>query len=285
MDIDFYGDFVNAVQEARGPAWRYNEMKSCGTNFHSFFVARRYDRYHQTFRDYRREAERIVAVLGLGHGATVLDMGCGTGAFAIHAAPYYRKIYAVDVARAMLGRARRKAKKAGLANIEFHRGGFLTYQHAGDPVDAIVSTVALHHLPDFWKLVGLHRLASMVKPGGRLYLFDVVFSFDIGRYEQSLEQYIQRMSAGTGPDGRKAVETHIRDEHSTCGWIMEGLLERAGFRIDENDYPNDFLASYLCTRKPVPASGGVPAAVCCDERDRETSPSPRLRWDTRESRP
>ena len=46
-----------------------------------------------------------------GSCATVIDMGCGTGAFAIHAAPYYRRIHAVDVSQAMLCRARRKARE------------------------------------------------------------------------------------------------------------------------------------------------------------------------------
>ena len=254
MDIDFCCDYVNAVNEARGPAWRYDEMKPCGADFNSFFVARAYDKYHQTFRDYRQEAEQIVAALGLDSSAAVLDMGCGTGAFAIHAAPHYRKIYAVDVAKAMLGRAQRKAKKAGLTNIEFRHGGFLTYEHTDEPVDAIVSVVALHHLPDFWKLVGLHRLASMLKPDGRLYLSDVVYSFDVGRCGPSIERFVEKMSARTTPGGRRAAETHVREEYSTCGWIMEGLLERAGFRIDDADYKDDFLAAYLCTKKSEPAT-------------------------------
>jgi putative AdoMet-dependent methyltransferase len=249
MDIDFYWDYVNAAAETRGPAWRYDERKCCGVNFDSFFVARSYDQYHQTFRDYRREAEQIVAALGLDHSATVLDMGCGTGAFAIPAAWHYRKVHAVDVARAMLGRARRKAKKAGLANLEFHRGGFLTYQHTDHPVDAVVSVAALHHLPDFWKLVALHRLASMLKADGRLYLFDVVFSFDVGCCGPLIERFIEKMSTRTGPDSRRAAQTHVREEYSTCTWIMEGLLERAGFQIDAADYPDDFLAAYLCTKK------------------------------------
>jgi len=253
MDIDFYRYYARTVEAARGPVWQYDERKFCGANFNSFFLARHYDHYYETFRDYRREAEQIVAALGLGNSATVLDMGCGTGAFAVHAAPHYRKVHAVDIARAMLGRARRKARKAGVTNIEFHHGGFLTYEHADGPVDAVVSVLALHHLPDFWKLVGLHRLASMLKPDGRLYLFDVVFSFDISRCESSVERFIEKMSVRTVPDGCRAAQTHVREEYSTCGWIMEGLLERAGFRIDDADYKDDFLAAYLCTRKPAPA--------------------------------
>jgi len=116
----------------------------------------------------------------------------------------------------MLCRARRKANKAGLTNIEFRRGGFLTYEHTDEPVDAIVSVVALHHLPDFWKLVGLRRLASMLKPEGRFYLFDVVFSFDVGCYASSVERFVERMANHAVSDGRRPVETHVREEHSTC---------------------------------------------------------------------
>jgi ubiquinone/menaquinone biosynthesis C-methylase UbiE len=253
MDIDFYWEYAEAVKEARGPAWRYDEKKPCGVNFDHFFPARLYDTYHQRFRDYRREAEQIVAALGLDNSATVIDMGCGTGAFALEAAPHYRMIYAVDIAKAMLSRARRKVRKAGLTNIEFRRGGFLTYEHTDNPVDAIVSVLAMHHLPDFWKLVGLHRLASMLKPDGRLYLSDVVFSFDVGRHEPSVERFVEKMRVPMGWDGRTAAETHVREEYSTCGWIMEGLLERAGFQIDEANYVDDFLAAYLCTKKPEPA--------------------------------
>jgi hypothetical protein len=30
---------------------------------------------------------------------------------------------------------------------------------------------------------------------------------------------------------------------------MEGLLERAGFQIEEADCKDDFLAAYICTKK------------------------------------
>ena len=249
MDIEFYRHYSNALEAAKAPAWRYNEMKPCGFNYNSFILARVYDTYHQMFRDYRGEAEQIVARLGLDASATVLDMGCGTGAFALNAAAYYETVHAVDVSKAMLGRARREAKKAGLKNIQFHNGGFLTYEHQADPVDGISTSIALHHLPDFWKLVGLTRLAAMLKPGGRLHLFDVVFSFDIGQYESCFEQFTQRMSVQIGPNGEAESQTHLREEYSTCDWIMEGLLERAGFVMDVKDYQDDFLASYLCTKK------------------------------------
>lgn len=249
MDIEFCVHSANALEAARGPAWRYDETKPCGVNYNNAVLARLYDRHHRLFRDYRREAEDIVARLGVGPSATVIDMGCGTGAFALYAAGYCRTIHAVDISAAMLRRAQRKARRMGLKNIEFHRGGFLTYEHRAEPADAISTVAALHHLPDFWKLVALRRMASMLKPAGRLFLFDVVFSFDIGEYEHSIEQFITKTREQMGPNGQRESEAHVRDEYSTCDWIIEGLLERAGFRVETVDYHDKFLASYLCTKR------------------------------------
>jgi len=255
MDIEVYRQYSNALELARGPAWRYDETKPCGVNYNNFLLARVYDTYHQMFRDFRQEAERILSVLGLGPRATAIDMGCGTGAFAVHAAGCCRRIYAVDVSRAMLNRARRKARRARLTNIEFHRGGFLTYEHEAEPVDAIVSVAALHHLPDFWKLVALHRLAAMLKPNGLFYLFDVVLSFDVAEHEAAIARFIKTMSVHIGPNGQAESETHFREEYSTCGWIMEGLLQRAGFDVQTADYRDPFLAVYLCAKNSAVGAG------------------------------
>jgi ubiquinone/menaquinone biosynthesis C-methylase UbiE len=249
MDIEFYRHHSNALDRSRGPAWRYDEMKPCGVDYNSFFLAGLYDAHHQMFRDYRREAEQIVETLGLPSSATVIDMGCGTGAFAIPAAERYRAVHAVDVSRAMLHRARRRAKKAGLRNVAFHHGGFLTYEHRADPADAVVTVAALHHLPDFWKLIGLSRVAAMLKPGGRLFLFDVVFSFEPAEYEARITRFVRITGTDLGPSGEQEARTHCREEYSTCDWIMTGLLEAAGFEVAATDRKNEFLASYLCTKR------------------------------------
>jgi putative AdoMet-dependent methyltransferase len=249
MDIEFCRHYANSLDNSGQPVWRYNEMKPCGYNYNSMILARVYDTYHRMFRDYKHEAEAIVATLDCDPSATVIDMGCGTGAFALHAAPHYRTVYAVDVSKAMLRRAAKQARKSGLKNIEFCHGGFLTYEHDADPVDAVSTVAALHHLPDVWKLVGLLRLASMLKPQGKLFLFDVVFSFDVTQHESNMKRFIQTMSVEIGPNGRSESETHLRDEFSTYDWIMESLLEKAGFEVQKADYRSPFLAGYLCTKK------------------------------------
>ena len=249
MDIEFCRGTFNSLEAGRKSGWMYNEWRPCGVNYNSVLCAMSYDIHYRTFRDYQREGEQIISLLDLGMDQTVLDMGCGTGAFAVHAAQRCKRVYAVDVSKPMLRCARRKAKKARLNNIEFHHGGFLTYDHQANPVDAIVSTVVLHHLPDFWKLAGLKRLAHMCKTGGKLYLFDVVFSFDMNDYESRLAQWVKSTVERIGMMFAEEVKIHVREEYSTFDWIMEGLLERAGFIIETANYGNDLMAAYLCTRK------------------------------------
>ena len=58
------------------------------------------------------------------------------------------------------------------------RRRFLTYDHAGPPADVVDSRHALHHLPDFWKAMALSRIAGMLRSGGVLRLWDVVYAFE-----------------------------------------------------------------------------------------------------------
>ncbi len=158
------------------PAWLFDEYADKAGGYQRRAAAKRYDRCHQQFRDYAKETQATLDQLQLDTGATLVDMGCGTGAFSVNAASRVHTIYAVDVSKVMLRRLKRKARKGGVHNIQCCRGGLLTYAHKADPVDAVVCSLALHHLPDFWKQVALRRMAAILRPQGRLYLHDVVFS-------------------------------------------------------------------------------------------------------------
>jgi putative AdoMet-dependent methyltransferase len=230
------------------PKWFYNEMKHSGVDYTDTAQVQAYDARHQRFRDYQKAATVIIEKLDLGPEHAVIDMGSGTGAFALYAAPKCKHIYAVDVSQPMLDYSRQKAQGLGLQNITFCHGGFLTYEHQAEPAGAMVSVAVLHHLPDFWKLVGLRRAAEMLKPGGKLFLFDVVFPSEMNGYEDRFDEWIQSMAEKVGAEFAAEAETHIRDEHSTFDWIMEGLLNRAGFRIDQAEYMDGFGATYLCSK-------------------------------------
>ena len=231
------------------PKWQYDEMKHAGVDYNSPAQVEAYDKNHQKFRNYQKGTEAIIQALELGSEHTVIDMGAGTGAFALHAAKYCKIIYAVDVSKAMLDYARQKAEKAGIKNIVFCHGGFLTYEHRAEPVDAMVCVGVLHHLPDFWKLIGLRRTFEMLKPGGKLYLFDVVFPANMTDYKNRFDDWAQSTAENIGTDFAAEVETHIRDEYSTYDWIMQGLLEYAGFQIEKIQPTDRFGTIYICMPK------------------------------------
>ena len=88
----------------------------------------------------------------------------------------------------------------------------------------------------------------MLKDGGRLLLFDIVFPSDLDNLDSELDKWIQSIAEQSGPEMAAETEVHIREEYSTYDWIMEGLLKHAGFEIDSSEY-NGFQATYVCTKR------------------------------------
>lgn len=72
------------------------------------------------------------------------------------------------------------------------------------------------------------KSAGMLRPGGKLYLRDVAFSFRPAEYERAISAWIEHMPRVTG-FSREEFETQLREEHSTFKWVLDGMLERAGF--------------------------------------------------------
>lgn len=228
------------------PSWQYDEFRPVGKNYGDSAEVDNYDASHGDFRNLQAEANASLDLLALDSDAILIDFGCGTGTFAIEAARRCKKVYAVDVSEAMLDYAGEKAARAGIRSIEFHHGGFLSYLHTGPAVDAITSSFALHHLPDFWKGIALGRLYGMLAPGGRFYLHDAVIEPD--NCLDNLANFIDKLAAAGGNFMREDAEMHFRDEFSSYDWIIDGLLTRAGFAIQQKTLENGVLATYLCSR-------------------------------------
>jgi putative AdoMet-dependent methyltransferase len=229
------------------PDW-YFEEEQIGVDYLDPEVAEGYDDQHAQFREFQLETEDVVNRLNITTEDLVLDFGCGTGGIALNLARHCRKVIGVDISQSMLDVLRKKAKKAGIKNIETHCAGFLSYQHEGGPVDKIVSKVALHHLPDFWKSVALLNLARVLKTGGKLYLFDVIFTFKPSDHEISLNNMVENMKMQAGDSMAQEAIIHIQDEYSTYDWIMEGLLETSGFSIDSKKVEAENYVTYICTK-------------------------------------
>ncbi len=230
------------------PKWQYDEMRQIGTDYEDQAEIEAYDQRMMKLRDIRGDIQKILYLLKLKPGQFAMDIGIGTGELAMAMAEKCSKVYAIDISRQMLDYAEKKARARELNNIEFHQAGFLTYEHKSGLLDAVTSQLALHHLPDFWKQVALLRLSKMLKPGGRLYLEDAVYSFKPEDWESFFAGFIDAISRSAGDDAANDVVLHIRMEHSTFSWILEGMIVRAGLRIDAIDYKGGFRAAYLCTK-------------------------------------
>lgn len=226
-------------------SWQYDEFKQVGTDYSSQAEVESYDSSHADFRDVVAESIKVLELLEIKESDGLIDFGSGTGTFAIQAARRCTRVYAVDVSQAMLDLAAAKASKAGATNIEFHHAGFLTYEHTGSPVDAVVTTFAFHHLPDYWKGIALKRVNSMLKPGGQLYLRDVIL--EETNSLENIAAFIDKMAIAGGELMREDCEKHFRDEYSTYDWVMDGLLSRAGFTIRSKQIDDGVLGIYICT--------------------------------------
>ena len=229
--------------------WMFDEVSFAGTDFTDLKVVQGYDERHSKFRDYKKETDERFDALKLDADSEIIDFGCGTGAFTLNAAGRCKKIYAIDISGMMLEYTKQKATKANLNNIEFIKAGMLTYEHKAPAVDAVISSMVLHHLPDFWKQIALKKICDLLKPGGKFFLFDVVFSFDYHDYEKSFSEWVDAFEASNGKDFTAPVLGHLSREYSTFSWILESLLERAGFKIESAVYEKGMLAKYVCTKK------------------------------------
>ena len=239
--------YIKERRMASFPVWYFDESKMAGVDFEDAAQVEVYD-CNQTSSTPEKE-QALVTRLGISSGHTVVDLGAGTGTFALEAALAGASVHAVDVSQAMLTYAQSKAQKAGATNIKFHQAGFLTYEHQDHVADFVVTKNALHILPDFWKIIAFLRIAALLKPHGVFYLRDVIFSFPPAEYETSINEWIKQVAKPSGEGWTaKDFEMHVREEHSTFAWIIEGMLTRAGFNITEANYHTSTYAEYLCVK-------------------------------------
>ncbi len=227
-----------------GREWQIDEFRQVGTDFTDIYEVERYDERMGSFRDLDGENRGMLEMLKLPAGASVLDIGCGTGRFVRYAAAAGLCPSCADISPVMLEYVRKKVAEEGLNEIITQNAGFISMDFPAESFDAVVSGAALHHLPDLWKLSALMNIARVLKPGGQFILRDVIFTCESGiRPEDTFKRFAESF-----PNMSKEAARHVASEFSTFDWIIEGLLERAGFKIISANTLSESFMVYHCQK-------------------------------------
>ncbi len=154
------------IREASANMRRYSMPSAGAYDLVTRLVFRR--RYDEIARDVAAEAPG---------GGTVVDLGCGTGEVLVRVArlaPSLR-LSGVDVDPEMIARAGRKAERAlrgsGLGRPDFVVADAAALPFADASVDLLVSSYAVHHLPD--RHAARAEILRVLKPGARAIIWDV----------------------------------------------------------------------------------------------------------------
>jgi len=130
------------------------------------------DEWDELASSYFPDETRIEAALGLlNPKAVIVDIGCGTGKSTAAIAQYVGKVIGIDHSRAMLAKAKERAKQLGLKNCEFRLADWHKIPLKTNTANAAWSTMALHHEED--PTVLLREMVRIVKPGGVVLIVDL----------------------------------------------------------------------------------------------------------------
>ncbi len=149
-----------------------------------------YDAFYQ-HKNYALEADFVTAIFKKYASRrinTVLDLGCGTGAYLLEFLKRGFKVTGVDASQRMLDKAKFKSKQAGYANVKFHQG-FLQEKRFNTSFDALVCLFSvIDYVCDDEQLRKAFKLAyTHVKPAG-VFVFDFWHAPAVSRFNPSKER-------------------------------------------------------------------------------------------------
>jgi cyclopropane-fatty-acyl-phospholipid synthase len=161
--------------------------------------------------------ELVCAKLALAPGERVLDVGCGWGAFALHAAREHGvEVVGVTLSEPQARLARARVAEAGLQDrVEIRVMDYRDLPAAGERFDAIASIGMVEHVGERQIDVYARALAALLRPGGRL------LNHGIAR--------LRHTDPPPGPFGERYVFPDAEPPFLSRSTLA---LERAGFTVE-----------------------------------------------------
>jgi cyclopropane-fatty-acyl-phospholipid synthase len=157
--------------------------------------------------------------LALKEGERVLDVGCGWGAFVIHAAREYGvKVVGITLSAPQAELARRRAAEAGLSDrVEIRVADYRDVY--GERYDAIASIGMVEHVGESQIDVYAQKLAALLGPEGRLLNHGIAHLYtDVGYHGDFTQRYVF-------PDGDPLQLSRVQLALERAGFVTEHVEE------------------------------------------------------------
>ncbi|OPX63014.1 MAG: hypothetical protein A4E29_00421 [Methanomassiliicoccales archaeon PtaB.Bin134] len=160
----------------------------------------------------------------------IFDLGTGTGSLAMRVLRRFPRcrLTCVDMTEGMLDKARHRLE--GMGDVRYQVRDFYELE-LPDGLDAVVSSLALHHLiTDEDKRSFYARVCRSLRAGGVFVNADAVVSCDEWLEAHYKRIWMDFMRASMGDEGARAVmERHRREDSLPCFSDQLRWLSEAGF--------------------------------------------------------
>lgn len=154
-------------------------------------------------RDEWQKPDEVIRSFSLPDNAVVVEVGAGTGYFAVRLAPHVKngKVICFDRSSQMISYLENRAKELGLKNVEAHTTGSDGNLTLEEKADLVFSVDVYHHLKD--RIAYFSKIAEYLKPDGALVVID--------RTEEKVEGQ---------PTGHRVPKEKIKEEMKEAGFEL-----------------------------------------------------------------